>query len=164
MWQQHRTLDTTVYRFGVGKMFFFFLKKLILLFNKDTLNWWKDAIKTFIILQHNYILKKCSFKLSLSKNPGELVCTVSRKIWSKYEPFLTSIIARNVWANAGNQHLRMTSDGSCDMDWSLEWWCWKYSFALQQYIFKYIKIEKNYFILSSYIIILLIYCKFFEKH
>ncbi len=41
---------TTFQKFGVSQ-FFFFLKKLILLFSKDALNCSKLTVKTFIMLQ-----------------------------------------------------------------------------------------------------------------
>ncbi len=44
----------------------FLLKKLILLFSKDALNWSKVTVKIFIMLQNIYFSKKCcSFELSI---------------------------------------------------------------------------------------------------
>lgn len=41
-----------------------FLKKLKLLFRKDTINWWKITVKTCIMQQMSILNKYCAFKLS----------------------------------------------------------------------------------------------------
>ncbi len=47
---------------------FFIWKKLMLLFSKDTTNWSKVTVKTFIMLEKIYISNKCySFELLLIK-------------------------------------------------------------------------------------------------
>ncbi len=50
-----------------SKVLFFLLKKLILLFIKDALNWWNvTVVNTFIMLQNIYISNKCcAFELSI---------------------------------------------------------------------------------------------------
>jgi len=51
------------YKHTIQKMGVSNLKKLILLFSKDTLNGTKVTIKTFIMLQKNYNSNKCGYTL-----------------------------------------------------------------------------------------------------
>ncbi len=112
---------TTVQNFRVGNYFFFF-KKLILLFSKDTLNWPKiDSkdiynVKKLFLFQINAVLSNF---LSI-KGYWKQCITVSMKIWSSTIVFNIDNNQKCFWFFwAANQHIRIISEGSCDTeDWS----------------------------------------------
>jgi len=85
---ENKTLDIVLFgqvyflyiiqKFGVTEIFFCVWKKLILLFIKETLNWLKVTVKTFIMLH----IKAVLLNFLLIKESWEIKCiTVSTKIW-----------------------------------------------------------------------------------
>ncbi len=98
-------LYTTTHKFGVSK-------KVILLFNKDTLNWSKGSKDIYNVTKYLYTKLMLFFWIFYS---------------STQNPALHKKILRST--TVSNQHTRMISEGS----WRLEEWCWKFSFASQEY-------------------------------
>ena len=116
-----------------------FLKKLILLFSKNALNWSKVTVKTFIMLQ----------KIIFQINAVLLNFLFIKESWKKkniVHKYFVQLYTINVsWA--ANQHIRMISEGSCDTeDWSND----AENSALItgiNYTLLYIHIENSYFTL-----------------
>ncbi len=103
----------TVYKYTFTLLCRRFLKKLILIFNKDALNWSKVTIKAFVVLQFlfeiNAVLLNFLFIKEFRKNVAQIYSAAV---------LFSSLIKINVsWA--ANQYISMISGGSCDTeDWS----------------------------------------------
>ncbi len=116
----------------------FLKKKLILLF-KDTFNWSKVTVTTFIRLQKISIsINAVLLNFLLNQGILQFFLQISQKL--KAAQLFSTLIIKNVsWAP--NWHIRLFSEGSCDTeDWSNA-----SELSGINYIFKYMKIENCYF-------------------
>ncbi len=136
----------TVQKFEVS-IYFYFFKKLMLIFSKDVLNWSK---MTKDIMLHNIsmLYKCCSFELSIHLRILETKKRTYQHFHKNIKQYITVFDIdkiRNVsWAP--NQHIRMISEGSCDT----ECWRngrWKFSFRNWKWFYIYL-LFYNYCILA----------------